>query len=160
MSTAPEPLQTGAQVETRSPYWLRPGIDVPFWEVALFCPEDEARGMFFIDAESGTGFFLPSESFMKEPPLWRLSVVADLFNHLKRVQEHATVDLFRCVHRSRPGLALADYLAHFDRLFEGQMGVALAENWPELLRLDYEEMSRQAGAAQPAGEATSDAPTV
>jgi hypothetical protein len=52
------------------------------------------------------------------------------------------------------------YLEYFDRQFEGQMGVALAENWRELLRLDYEEMSRQAVAAQPGGEAATGAPTV
>jgi hypothetical protein len=55
---------------------------------------------------------------------------------------------------------LVAYLEYFDRQFEGQMGVALAENWRELLRLDYEELSRQAGAAKPAGKAASCAPTV
>jgi hypothetical protein len=160
MSTAPETPRTDEQAEPRSPYWLRPGIDVPFRHPESLCPTKEARRLLFIDTDSGEAGFVPTEAFMKESALWRLDVLGDISNDIKLVQEHATVELFRHVYRRNPGRALADYIAHFDRLFEGMLGVALAENWRDLLSLDYEDMSKQAGAAQPAGEAVSSAPTV
>jgi hypothetical protein len=160
MSTAPETPQTDEQAEPRSPYWLRPGIDIPFRHPDSVRPRKEARRLLFIDTDAGEGGFVPTDAFMKESALWRLDVLGDISNDIKLVQEHATVDLFRYVYRRKPGLPLVTYLECFDRHFEGQMGVALAENWRELLHLDYEEMSKQAGAVQPAGEATSGVPTV
>ncbi len=116
--------------------------------------------MFFIDTDGGEGGFIPTDSFMKETPLWRLDVVQDIIDDLKLVQEHATVDLFRDLYRRKPGYPLSFYMEIFEETFQEQLGVTLTEQWREMLRLDYEEFSRQAGAELPAGKATSGISTV
>ncbi len=155
MSAALEVPQTDEQAEPRSPYWLKPGIDVPFRHPESVCPRSEARRMFFIDTDAGEGGFVPTKSFMNKSPLWRLDVVQDIINDLKLVQEHATVDLFRDRYRRKPGYPLSFYMQYFEETLQDHLGVTLTEQWRELLRLDYEEVSRQAGATQSAGKAAS-----
>jgi hypothetical protein len=65
------------------------------------------------------------------------------------------VDLFRDRYRRKPGYPLSFYMQYFEETLQDHLGVTLTEQWRELLRLDYEEVSRQAGATQSAGKAAS-----
>jgi len=78
--------------------------------------------------------FVPSESFLGQPPLWRIDVLQDLMHDFELVRRHAIVEWAQSLALSNPQVDEADRLRVFREACE-QLGVHLPENFEALLVL-------------------------
>jgi hypothetical protein len=78
--------------------------------------------------------FVPSKSFLGQPPLWRIDVLQDLMHDFELVRRHAIVEWAQSLALSNPQVDEADRLRVFREACE-QLGIDLPENFEALLVL-------------------------
>ena len=78
--------------------------------------------------------FLPSKSFLGQPPLWRIDVLQDLIHDFEQVRQHAIVEWAQSLALSNPQVDEADRLRVFRKACE-QLGIHIPENFEALLVL-------------------------
>jgi len=117
----------------RSRYWLSPGIDVPTRSEIL--PGLRPMRGLYVHVDAGEAVFVPTDEFMRMPPLWRLDVIGDIVEAIERTQQHAAVEYFRWLDVRRPGLTMEQRLDAFRRVCS-KGGVVLPSNVEALLVLD------------------------
>ena len=88
--------------------------------------------------------FVPSKSFLGQPPLWRIDVLQDLMHDFELVRRHAIVEWAQSLALSNPQVDEADRLRVFRETCE-QLGIHLPENFEALLVLAdrFNSASRQ-----------------
>ncbi len=78
--------------------------------------------------------FVPSKSFLGQPPLWRIDVLQDLMHDFELVRRHAIVEWAQSLALSNPQVDEADRLRVFREACE-QLGIDLPENFEAWLVL-------------------------
>ena len=78
--------------------------------------------------------FVPSKSFLAQPPLWRIDVLQDLIHDFEQVRRHAIVEWVQSLALSSPQVDEADRLRVFRQACE-QLGIHIPENFEALLVL-------------------------
>jgi hypothetical protein len=91
------------------------------------------EGCYVADDEA-EATFVPSKSFLSQPPLWRIDVLQDLIHDFELVRRHAIVEWARSLALSNPQVDEADRLRVFREACE-QLGIHLPENFEALLVL-------------------------
>jgi hypothetical protein len=91
------------------------------------------EGCYVCDDEA-EATFVPSRSFLGQPPLWRIDVLQDLMHDFELVRRHAIVEWAQSLALSNPQVDEADRLRVFREACE-QLGVNLPENFEALLVL-------------------------
>jgi hypothetical protein len=91
------------------------------------------EGCYVCDDEAEASF-VPSKSFLGQPPLWRIDVLQDLMHDFELVRRHAIVEWAQSLALSNPQVDEADRLRVFREACE-QLGVHLPENFEALLVL-------------------------
>ena len=88
--------------------------------------------------------FVPSKSFLSQPPLWRIDILQDLMYDFELVRRQAIVEWAQSFALSNPQVDEADRLRVFREACE-QLGVHLPENFEALLVLAdrFNSASRQ-----------------
>lgn len=125
------------EIESRSPYWLSPGIDVPTQDELLLLPSRRALRGFYVDGGAGEAAFVPNEDFMRESPLWRIDVLDDIADGIQRTRIHALVAYFRECQVRGPHVPMAKQLEAFRRVCD-QAGIAVPDELEALLVLDQQ----------------------
>jgi hypothetical protein len=103
------------------------------------------EGCYVCDDEA-EATFVPSKSFLGQPPLWRIDVLQDLMHDFELVRRHAIVEWAQSLALSNPQVDEADRLRVFREACE-QLGVNLPENFEALLVLA--EQFNSAGRRNP-----------
>jgi hypothetical protein len=88
----------------------------------------------YVSDDEAEATFVPSKSFLGQPPLWRIDVLQDLIRDFELVRRHAIVEWAQSLALSNPQVAEADRLRVFREACE-QLGVHLPENFEALLVL-------------------------
>lgn len=78
--------------------------------------------------------FVPSKSFLGQPPLWRIDVLQDLMHDFELVRRHAILEWAQSLALTNPQINEADQLRVFREACE-QLGIHLPENFEALLVL-------------------------
>jgi hypothetical protein len=91
------------------------------------------EGCYVCDDEA-EATFVPSRSFLGQPPLWRIDVLQDLMYDFELVRRHAIVEWAQSLALSNPQVDEADRLRVFREACE-QLGIHLPENFEALLVL-------------------------
>jgi len=91
------------------------------------------EGWYVCDDEAEASF-VPSKSFLGQPPLWRIDVLQDLMHDFELVRRHAIVEWAQSLALSNPQVDEADRLRVFREACE-TLGVHLPENFEALLVL-------------------------
>ena len=91
------------------------------------------EGCYVCDDEA-EATFVPSKSFLGQPPLWRIDVLQDLIYDFELVRRHAIVEWAQSLALSNPQVDEADRLRVFREACE-QLGIHLPENFEALLVL-------------------------
>jgi len=91
------------------------------------------EGCYVCDDEA-EATFVPSKSFLGQPPLWRIDVLQDLMYDLELVRRHAIVEWAQSLALSNPQVDEANRLRVFREACE-QLGIHLPENFEALLVL-------------------------
>jgi hypothetical protein len=91
------------------------------------------EGCYVCDDEAEASF-VPSKSFLGQPPLWRIDVLQDLMHDFELVRRHAIVEWAQSLALSNPQVDEADRLRVFREACE-QLGIDLPENFEALLVL-------------------------
>jgi len=101
------------------------------------------EGCYVCDDEA-EATFVPSKSFLGQPPLWRIDVLQDLMHDFELVRRHAIVEWAQSLALSNPQVDEADRLRVFREACE-QLGIHLPENFEALLVLvdRFSSASRQ-----------------
>lgn len=88
----------------------------------------------FVHEDEAEATFVPTKSFLSQPPLWRIDVLQDLIHDFELVRRHAIVEWAQSLALSNPQVAEADRLRVFRDACE-QLGINLPENLEALLVL-------------------------
>ena len=88
----------------------------------------------FVHEDEAEATFVPSKSFLSQPPLWRIDVLQDLIHDFELVRRHAIVEWAQSMALSNPEVAEADRLRVFRDACE-QLGINIPENFEALLVL-------------------------
>ena len=91
------------------------------------------EGCYVCDDEA-EATFVPSKSFLGQPPLWRIDVLQDLIHDFELVRRHAIVEWARSLALSNPQVDEADRLSVFREACD-QLGIHIPENLEALLVL-------------------------
>ena len=91
------------------------------------------EGCYVCDDEAEASF-VPSKSFLGQPPLWRIDVLQDLIHDFELVRRHAIVEWARSLALSNPQVDEADRLSVFREACD-QLGIHIPENLEALLVL-------------------------
>ena len=91
------------------------------------------EGCYVCDDEA-EATFVPSKSFLGQPPLWRIDVLQDLIHDFEQVRQHAIVEWAQSLALSNPQIDEADRLRVFREACE-QLGIDIPENFEALLVL-------------------------
>lgn len=91
------------------------------------------EGCYVCDDEA-EATFVPSKSFLGQPPLWRIDILQDLIHDFELVRRHAIVEWAQSLALSNPQVDEADRLRVFREACE-QLGIDLPENFEALLVL-------------------------
>jgi hypothetical protein len=87
-----------------------------------------------VQNDEGEATFVPSKSFLSQPPLWRIDVLQDLIYDFELVRRRAIVEWANSLALSNPQVDEADRLRAFRDACE-QLGVHIPENFEALLVL-------------------------
>ena len=123
------------EFNTRSPYWLSPGIDVPTQEELL--PGFKKMRGFYVARKAGEATFVPTEDFMRECPLWRIDVLDDILEAMQRTRMHAVVAFFRECQGQAPRTPMTKQMEVFRRMCR-ERDIALPDELEALLVLDQQ----------------------
>jgi hypothetical protein len=88
----------------------------------------------YVSDDEAEATFVPSKSFLGQPPLWRIDVLQDLIYDFELVRRHAIVEWAQSLALSNPQVDEADRLRVFREACE-QLGIRLPENFEALLVL-------------------------
>jgi hypothetical protein len=88
----------------------------------------------YVQDDAGEATFVPSKSFLSQPPLWRIDVLQDLMYDFELVRRHAIVEWAHSLALSNPQIDEADRLQMFRSACE-QLGVHIPANFEALLVL-------------------------
>ena len=88
----------------------------------------------YVQNDVGEATFVPSKSFLSQPPLWRIDVLQDLMYDFELVRRHAIVEWANSLALSNPQVDEADRLRAFRDTCE-QLGIHIPENFEALLTL-------------------------
>jgi len=91
------------------------------------------EGCYVLDDE-GEATFVPSKSFLSQPPLWRIDVLQDLIHDFELVRRHAIVEWAQSLAKSNPEVDESDRLRAFREACE-RLGIIIPENFEALLVL-------------------------
>ena len=91
------------------------------------------EGCYVCDDEA-EATFVPSKSFLSQPPLWRIDVLQDLMHDFELVRRHAIVEWAQSLALSNPQVDEPERLRVFREACE-QLGIHLPENFEALLVL-------------------------
>ena len=123
------------EIKSRSPYWLSPGIDVPTRD-ELMPYYRPLRGC-HVDRFWGEAAFVPTEDFMRETPLWRIDVLDDIAEDIRRTRTHALVACFRECQARGHDVPIARQIEAFRKVCK-MAGIALPDELEALLVLDQQ----------------------
>jgi hypothetical protein len=98
----------------------------------------------YVSDDEAEATFVPSKSFLSQPPLWRIDILQDLMYDFELVRRQAIVEWAQSFALSNPQVDEADRLRVFREACE-QLGVHLPENFEALLVLAdrFNSASRQ-----------------
>jgi len=91
------------------------------------------EGCYVCDDEAEASF-VPSKSFLSQPPLWRIDVLQDLIYDFELVRRHAIMEWAQSIAISNPQVDEADRLRVFREACE-RLGIVIPENFEALLVL-------------------------
>ena len=90
----------------------------------------------YVEEDEGEATFVPSKSFLSQPPLWRIDVLQDLMHDFELVRRHAIVEWAQSLAESSPSVDEAVRLRAFRSACE-QLGIQMPENLEALLVLAH-----------------------
>jgi len=91
------------------------------------------EGCYVCDDEAEASF-VPSKSFLSQPPLWRIDVLQDLIYDFELVRRHAIMEWAQSIAISNPQVDEADRLRVFRDACE-RLGINIPDNFEALLVL-------------------------
>ena len=88
----------------------------------------------FVNDDSGEAIFVPPQSFLSQPPLWRIDVLQDLMHVFELVRRHAIVEWAQSFAEQHPGVDEGKHLEAFRAMCD-RLGIHAPENLEALLVL-------------------------
>ena len=88
----------------------------------------------YVGHDEAEATFVPTKSFMSQPPLWRIDVLQDLMHDFELVRRHAIVEWAQSLAESNPLVDEAVRLRAFREACE-QLGIHTPANFEALLVL-------------------------
>jgi len=88
----------------------------------------------YVEEDEGEATFVPSKSFLSQPPLWRIDVLQDLMHDFELVRRHAIMEWAHSLASSDLLVDEADRLRVFREMCE-QLGIHIPANFEALLVL-------------------------
>jgi hypothetical protein len=88
----------------------------------------------YVQDDEGEATFAPSESFLSQPPLWRIDVLQDLIYDFELVRQRAIMEWVQSFALSNPRVEEAARLQAFREACE-HLGIDIPENFEALVVL-------------------------